>query len=213
MIVLNIHCSNCLYWFRAQVRCKRVAVSSNLSVAHPLASFNLSRCSLMKSAVLVTFSSIYNGFATSTHRPFRIRAPAAFINVVSASADAFPTRRGCKIEPFQTVLSHLVIYWVIYLVISWWSLQLSRLVSRYVILTVMVGRDMVGNLEYGGHEQTDSYRNSWNDRLSRYSNGNFFASIPLCCLRELPYMMSSSEGEGGSWKGGHRKGGCLNFIV
>ena len=32
-------------------------------------------------------------------------------------------------------------------------------------------------------------------------------------LRELPDMMSASEGGGGLWKSGRSKGGCVNFRV
>ena len=31
-------------------------------------------------------------------------------------------------------------------------------------------------------------------------------------LWERPDMMSALEGGGGSWKSGHSKGGCVNFI-
>ena len=31
-------------------------------------------------------------------------------------------------------------------------------------------------------------------------------------IRELPDMMSASEGGGGSWKSGCFKGGCVNFV-
>ena len=39
-----------------------------------------------------------------------------------------------------------------------------------------------------------------------------FVSI-FIFLRELQDMMSTLEGEGGSWKSGCSKGGCMNLIV
>ena len=39
------------------------------------------------------------------------------------------------------------------------------------------------------------------------------ATSKYLLVGELPDMMSTSEGGGGSWKSGGSKGGCLHFIV
>ena len=49
--------------------------------------------------------------------------------------------------------------------------------------------------------------------LGRTDSADPLKPVICRCFRELPDMISASEGEWGSWESGHSKGGGMNFTV
>ena len=50
-------------------------------------------------------------------------------------------------------------------------------------------------------------------RFSKVLNTRAYCVVRVFIRKEPPDMMSASEGAGGSWKSGHSKGGCMDFIL